>query len=436
MDGWAGIGSGINVTPGTASPNDEMSRHDPYAALRYPEFVSLIGGAFLLTLAIQIQQIALAYEIYLVTRDPLSLGLIGLAEAIPFISLALFGGHVADRYEKRRILHLSIGVMLLASMVLALVSWTSLRTQLSQTVWLVTVYTLIGVLGLARGFYSPAMSSLRAFLIPREIYGNGATWSSTFWQAGAILGPMAGGLIYAGFGLSGTLVIVAVLMLTTQAMLLLVRPRPVVPDPQGQEDIWTSLREGLRYVRGTPIIFYALLLDMLTVLFGGVVAILPIFAEDILKVGPEGLGLLRSAPAVGALLTIVACAWWPPLNQAWRNMLLAVLGFGAATLVFAVSTNLWLSVIALFLTGAFDSISVVVRNTILQVMPPDHLRGRVQAVNSIFISTSNEIGAFESGLAARLMGTVPSVILGGVVTLGVAGDTWRRTRALFSVRLR
>jgi MFS family permease len=412
-----------------------MSRHDPYAALRYPEFVSLIGGAFLLTLAMQIQQVALAYEIYLVTRDPLSLGLIGLAEAIPFISLALFGGHVADRYEKRGILRIAIAVMLLASAVLALISWTPLRDELSQTAWLATVYLMIGVLGLARGFYSPAMSSLRAFLIPREVYGNGATWSSTFWQAGAIIGPMAGGLIYAGLGLAGTLTVVIGLLIGTQAMLLFVRPRPVVLADGPQEDIWTSLREGLRYVRGTPIIFYALLLDMLTVLFGGVVAILPIFAEDILKVGPEGLGILRSAPAVGAMLTILACAWWPPLTHAWRNMLLAVIGFGAATLVFALSSNLWLSAIALFLTGAFDSISVVVRNTILQVMPPDHLRGRVQAVNSIFISTSNEIGAFESGLAARLMGTVPSVIFGGAVTLAVAGDTWRRTKALFGVRL-
>ena len=412
-----------------------MSRRDPYAALRHPEFVSLIGGAFLLTLAIQIQQVALAYEIYLVTRDPLSLGLIGLAEAIPFISLALFGGHAADRYEKRGILRVAIGVMVLASVVLALISWTPLRAALSQTAWLIAVYAMIGVLGFARGFYSPAMSSLRAFLIPREIYGNGATWSSTFWQAGAIVGPMAGGLIYAGLGLAGTLTVVIALMLGTQAMLLFVRPRPVPVSDAPQEDIWTSLREGLRYVRGTPIIFYALLLDMLTVLFGGVVAILPIFAEDILKVGPEGLGVLRSAPAVGAMLTILACAWWPPLNHAWRNMLLAVIGFGGATLVFALSSNLWLSVVALFLTGAFDSISVVVRNTILQVMPPDHLRGRVQAVNSIFISTSNEIGAFESGLAARLMGTVPSVIFGGVVTLAVAGDTWRRTKALFAVKL-
>ncbi len=411
------------------------AKHDPYAALRYPEFVCLIGGSFLLTCALMIQQIALAYELYLVTRDPLSLGLIGLAEAIPFIALALFGGHVADRYEKRRILRLALLVMLLASALLALISWGPVRAQLSQTAWLWLVYLLIGVLGFARGFYSPAMSSLRAFLVPREVYGSSATWSGTFWQAGATPGPMIGGLTYAGLGLTGALIVVMALLLAVQVLLFFIRPRPVVPSPQQDETIWQSLREGLSYVRRTPIILYALSLDMLTVLFGGVVAILPIFAEDILKIGPEGLGILRSAPAVGALLTILACAYWPPLDKAWRNMLLAVFGFGAATLVFAVSPYFWLSVVALFFTGAFDSISVVIRNTILQVMPPDHLRGRVQAVNSIFISTSNEIGAFESGLAARVMGTVPSVIFGGVVTLGVVGWVWRRSKALLSVKL-
>ena len=382
-----------------------------------------------------IQQIALAYELYLVTRDPLSLGLIGLAEAVPFIALALFGGHVADRVDKRRIMQIALLVMLLASAVLALIAWPPVRKQLPQAAWLWLVYAMIGVLGLARGFYSPAMSSLRPFLVPRAIYGNSATWSGSFWQAAAILGPVAGGITYAAFGLTGSLVVVIALVLAVQLLLLRIRPRPPSPDPGGQQSVWASLREGLGYVRRTPIILYAITLDMLTVLFGGVVAILPIFAEDILEVGPEGLGVLRAAPAIGALLTIIACTWWPPLEKAWRNMLLAVLGFGVATLVFAVSEWWWLSIVALFATGAFDSISVVIRNTILQTTPPDHLRGRVQAVNSIFISTSNEIGAFESGLAARLMGTVPSVVFGGVVTIGIVADVWRRSKALLTVNL-
>lgn len=382
-----------------------------------------------------IQQIAIAYELYRVTRDPLSLGLMGLAEAVPFIALALFGGHVADRFDKRLIMQLALLTMLVASAVLALIAWTPLREQLSQTLWLLLVYAMIGVLGLARGFYSPAMAALRPFLVPRAIYGNSATWSGSFWQAAAILGPLGGGLAYAILGLTGSLIVVMALIVAVQLSLLRIRPRPVVPDPAGAMSVWSSLREGLVYVRRTPIILYAITLDMLTVLFGGVVAILPIFAEDILKVGPEGLGVLRAAPAIGALLTIIACTWWPPLQNAWRNMLLAVLGFGIATLMFAVSQWWWLSIAALFLTGAFDSISVVIRNTILQVTPPDHLRGRVQAVNSIFISASNEIGAFESGLAARLMGTVPSVVFGGVVTIGIVADVWRRSKSLLTVNL-
>jgi MFS family permease len=192
---------------------------------------------------------------------------------------------------------------------------------------------------------------------------------------------------------------------------------------------------GLDYVFNHKIILYAISLDMFSVLFGGVVAILPIFAEDILKVGAQGLGILRAAPAVGAMLTVIYCAYNPPLTQAWRNLLLAVLGFGIATLVFAVSKNFWLSAVALFLTGACDSISVVIRQTIMQVMPPDHLRGRVVAVNSIFISSSNELGAFESGSAAKLMGTVPSVIFGAGVTIAIVGRMWQKSRELFAIRL-
>ena len=201
------------------------------------------------------------------------------------------------------------------------------------------------------------------------------------------------------------------------------------------EDLWTSFREGLSYVYRTKIILYSISLDMISVFFGGVVALLPIFAEDILRVGPEGLGILRSSPAVGALLIMLLCAYYPPTRNAWRNLLWAVTGFGVATLVFAVSENFWLSAVMLFFTGAFDSISVVIRQTIIQVLPPDHLRGRVVAVNSIFVSSSNELGAFESGVAAKLLGVVPSVIFGGVMTLATVGYIWRRSRELFSARL-
>lgn len=412
-----------------------MRGHDPYAALRFREFRNLIGSSFLLNCALLIQQVALAYELYRITGDPLSLGLIGLAEAVPFIGLALFGGHLADRSDKRSLIRVSLVVVLLASALLATLSRPFARDALSPTAWLWCIYLSIGVLGLARGVLSPTTSSLRAFLVPREVYPSAATWSSTLFQAASILGPVAGGFAYAGLGLTGSLLLTMGLIVAAERLVSTIAPRPVPADPGAQARLWQSLREGLAYVRRTKIILYAISLDMFSVLFGGVVAILPVFAEDILLVGPQGLGLLRSAPAVGAMLTILACAWYPPTRHAWRNLLFAVAGFGIATLVFALSERFWLSMVALFLTGAFDSISVVIRQTILQVIPPDHLRGRVQAVNSIFISSSNELGAFESGLAAKLMGTVPSVIFGGAMTLAVVGTMWRRSRELFGAKL-
>ncbi len=413
-----------------------IGRHDPYAALRFPEYRYLIVGGLLATMAILVQQVALGYELYKLTRDPLTLGFIGLAEAIPFIALALFGGYFADRYEKRRIMQYALLVIIAGSVVLTVVSHEGARAHLPQWGMLLVIYAMFMVVGFARGFYSPASSALRGFLLPREHYANGATWSSTFWQAGAIVGPVAAGFLYAGLGLTGALLVSIALFVAAFLLLFLIRPRPVAAVPEEGETIWQSLHEGLQYVWRSKIILYAISLDMFSVLFGGVVAILPIFAEDILKVGPEGLGLLRAAPAVGAMLTVLVLAWYPPINHAWRNMLLSVLGFGLGTLVFALSDSLWLSLAALFFVGAADSISVVIRGTILQTIPPEHLRGRVLSVNSIFVSSSNELGAFESGLAARLMGVVPSVIFGSGVTLLTVAYVWRRSKELFKVQLR
>ncbi|MES2491360.1 MAG: MFS transporter [Pseudomonadota bacterium] len=411
-----------------------IKAYDPYAALRYPEFRHLITGTFLTSAALLIQMVVLGYELYKMTHDPLVLGLIGLAEAVPFIGLALFGGYLADRRDKRTLMQQSLLVIIAGSAILAWATLPSTRAQLSQTTMLLIIYGVIALLGLARGIYSPAASSLKAFLVPREIYGNSSTWSSTFWQAGAIVGPASAGFLYAGFGFTATMVIVVVMLVLNFVLISLIAKKPIPVAPP-HESIWVSLREGLDYVFSNKIILYAISLDMFSVLFGGVVAILPIFAEDILHVGAEGLGLMRAAPAVGAMLTVIYCTYNPPLNQAWRNLLLAVLGFGVATLVFALSKNFWLSVLALFMTGAFDSVSVVIRQTIMQVMPPDHLRGRVVAVNSIFISSSNELGAFESGVAARLLGVVPSVVFGGIATLGTVAYIWRRSKDLFAVRL-
>lgn len=412
-----------------------MSSHDAYAALRYPEFRRLTFATFLITAAILIQQVALGYELYRITRDPLALGLVGLAEAIPFMALALFGGHLADRREKLRLMKGALAVIMLGSLVLLWVTRPSAHDELTRTGWLLTIYGTLALLGLARGIYAPAASALKAFLVPRELYPNSSTWISSFWQAGAVLGPALAGFLLAGTGLTGTLTAVLIAFALAFAFITGIAPRHPPAQDAPAETLWQSLREGIAYVLQTRILLYAISLDMFSVLFAGVVAILPVFALDILFVGPEGLGILRAAPGVGAILTMLVCAYYTPVHNAWRNLLWAVAGFGLATLAFALSKNFWLSVAMLFLTGAFDSISVIIRQTILQVMTPDALRGRVQSVNSLFVSSSNELGAFESGLAAKLMGTVPSVLFGGAVTLAIVARIWRRSHDLFSVKL-
>lgn len=409
---------------------------DPYASLRIPDFRFFVSNSFLITATLLMQEVILGYELYKLTHDPLALGLVGLAEAIPFIMLALFGGHLADRYDKKRILQISLFVIMLGSVVLYLAFQPALEAQLSLRERLALIYGVLVLIGTAKGFYSPASSSLKPFLVPRELYPNSSTWSSSFWQAGAIAGPGAAGFLYNWLGLDNALLVIIGLFGVCFLLLSMIRKRPVVVNhhetPLG---FWDSLKEGFRFVFQTKIVFYAISLDLFSVLFGGVVAILPVFAEDILKVGAQGLGFLRAAPAVGAVSTMLIMARYPPTQNAWRNMLLAVVGFGLATIIFALSTDFYLSLAMLALTGAFDSVSVIIRQTILQIFPPDHMRGRVAAVNGIFVSSSNEIGAFESGVAARLLGAAPSVMLGGVVTLVVVAYVYVKSKDLFSVRL-
>jgi MFS family permease len=275
------------------------------------------------------------------------------------------------------------------------------------------------------------VSSLKPFLVPRVLYANAATWTTVGWQSGVVLGPVAAGFLYAGLGLANTLYAVSGLLALCVLLVINLTPRRFPPMEQGS--VLSGLREGFGFIWRTKIVFWSISLDLVSVLLGGAIALLPIFAEEILKVGPEGLGLLRAAPSVGALLMMVVLTRYPPIQHAWRNMLLAVLGFGVFTVVFAYSTTLWLSLLALAFTGAFDSISVVIRQTILQIFPPDNLRGRVAAVNGMFVSSSNELGGFESGLTARYLGAVNAVVMGGALTLAVLGLTWWRTRDLLNM---
>lgn len=405
--------------------------HDPYAAWRYPEFRAFVTTQFFYTLAVLIQEIAVSYYLYELTGNALSLGLVGLFEAIPYITLALFGGHLADLYDKRIIAQICFVIVALCTGWLIWATHPDTGLSSEQQTW--SIYASVFVFGASRGFYNPAWSSLKPFLVKPEHYANSASWSTQIWQTGVIVGPASGGFLYAYLGLTHTLWVVGGLLLLVLVSANFIQRRKLPPTPK--QPLRESLSEGFRFVTTHKIMLYALILDMFSVLFAGVIAILPVFAKDILHVGPEGLGLLRAAPSVGAVVSMIGTAYFPPIRQAWRNMLIAVTGFGVATLVFGLSTHFYLSLVALAFTGIFDGISVVIRSTILQILPPDHLRGRVSSVNGIFVSCSNELGAFESGLAATLVGTVPSVVLGGMVTLGVVAYIYWKSKDLFGIQL-
>lgn len=404
---------------------------DAFAALRYRDFSIVTLNQFCLTLGILIQEIIVAYSLYKITKDPLTLGFIGLAEALPFIALSLWGGYFADRFNKQTIMK----ICLFAAIPMPIFLWALFhnyglgKIDVQSLSW--GIYAVIFGLGTIRGFYNPSATSLKPFLIPRELYANGATWTTIGWQSGVIIGPMLGGFMLAFLGRESSLFAVAILLAICFILITLLQKR-TFPSIES-DNLLQSLGDGFRFIWKTKIVLWAISLDLVSVLFGGVIALLPIFAEDILKIGPEGLGYLRAAPSIGALITMIALTKFPPTHHAWRNMLLAVAGFGLFTLLFAFSNSVWLSLFALAMTGAFDSISVVVRQTILQIYPPENMRGRVAAVNGMFVSSSNELGAFESGLAAKYMGTIMATVMGGCVTLAVVAVSWVKTKDLFSV---
>jgi MFS family permease len=392
-----------------------------------------VGATFLFTVAFFIQEVSLGYELYVITRDPLALGLVGLATFVPFIGLSLFGGHIADRMSRRLIIMVSAGVIMLGSVFLCLSARAAERGDIPATALVPVIYVTVFMIGVCRAFQAPAAASLRAFLVPIAVYENAATWSSSSFQAGAILGPAVAGFLFSWLGFSGTLLVVIALFLLALSFYARTGDSRVMAEQPGTS-LLASVREGVSFVWGTKVILYALSLDLFSVLFGGVVALLPIYAQDILNVGARGLGILRAAPSAGAVLMLMALQRVSPMRHAWRTLLSAIAGFGASIIVFALSPWMALSVAALFVSGACDSISIVIRQTLLQLRTPDEMRGRVMSVNGIFVSSSNELGAFESGTTARLMGVVPSAVFGGVMTLLVVGWVTLRARELFSVR--
>ncbi|KFC58239.1 MFS transporter [Flavobacterium gilvum] len=371
---------------------------------------------FAMVFAWSMQFIIIEWEVYSLTKSALSLGVIGLMEVIPAIGMALFAGHIVDQKEKKGMLLKCIIGFSIISFGLFLLTWPKIVNGWSTNMVLYSIYFLVFLGGLVRAFLGPTIFSLLALIVPKKAYPNAATWSSSVWQIGSVVGPAVAGFSITWIGVHWSMCAIFTCSILALLTLTQIATKPIL-NPKIGEPIMESLKEGVKFVFTNKSILGALTLDMVAVLFGGAVALLPIFAQDILKVGPEGFGILRAAPAVGALLTMFISTHLPFYKNAGIKLLAAIFGFGICVIVFGLSTWFWLSVFALFMSGVTDGFSVVIRQTILQLKTPDHMRGRVSAVNSIFVGSSNELGAFESGLTAKLMGTVSAVVFGGSMTL-------------------
>ena len=410
---------------------------DGLAAMRVPNFRKYILALFILTLGVQVHGTVVGWQIYDLTRDPFALGVVGLAEAIPAISLSLVAGHVADRRDRRRVALAALSVLVACSVALWVLARPSLAVgggaPLAAAPRVRLIYAVIALSGVARAFLQPSRQALSAELVPRALFRNSISWRTASWQLAAVLGPALGGGLYALGGTRLAYAVDTLLMAVAVGFLAAVRHRSP-PRPPAAEPLLASLTGGVRYVFRDPVLLSALTLDLFSVLFGGAVALLPIFAGEILQVGPVGLGILRAAPAVGAVTSGVLLTRWPPFAHTGRNLLLAVVGFGVCTIGFGLSRSFPLSVALLVLAGASDMVSVVIRSLMLQLRTPEALLGRVASVNQIFIGSSNEIGAFESGVTARWWGAVTAVVVGGVATLAVVGVVAWRVPALRRLR--
>tara|TARA_B100000900_G_scaffold265733_1_gene226737 strand:+ start:2457 stop:3710 length:1254 start_codon:yes stop_codon:yes gene_type:complete len=392
------------------------NKHDPYAALRFKEFNIFLIIRFLLVFGWSMQFIIIEWEVYNITKDPLALGLIGLVEIIPAISMALFAGHIVDQKEKKKLFVFAIFAFLILSFLFFVVTSKYMYSNFSSNKILYAIYFLVFIGGFIRAFFGPIIFSLVALIVPKKSYPNAASWSSSTWQLAAVIGPAVAGFSIAYYGVNTSMLHVLLSVFLSLILTLFLKKKPIL-NPKIGEPIIDSLKQGISFVFRTKSILVSISLDMVAVLFGGAIALLPIYAQDILNVGSEGFGILRAAPAVGALIVMFTSAYIPVTKNAGKKLLIAILCFGFSIIVFGISSMFYLSLIALFVYGLTDGISMIIRQTILQLKTPDEVRGRVASVNSIFIGSSNELGAFESGLTARLMGTVPAVVFGGLMTI-------------------
>ena len=393
-----------------------MQKNDPYEALRFPEFKIFLLARFALVFGWSMQFVVIEWQVYALTNDELSLGIIGLCEFLPAFFLAPFAGHIVDKKEKRNLFAICIILFSLISFGLYWLSSEYVTANWETSIILTGIYSLVFFGGVLRAFFGPTIFSLIALLVPKKAYPNAATWSSSTWKGAAVFGALCGGFFIAWIGINNTLGIIFILVLFALILVMQIGKKPILNKNTG-ESVKESLKVGLKFVFNDKVILGALTLDMIAVLFGGAVAIFAVFAKDILDAGPEGFGLLNAALSSGSIITMLATTYIPITKSTGKKLLVSVFGFGVFMIIFGASKTLWLSVMALFFSGVFDGISMVVRQTILQLKTPDEMRGRVGAVNSMFVGSSNELGALESGIAARLFGAPLAVILGGTVTL-------------------
>jgi MFS family permease len=393
----------------------EFFSKDAFSVVRIDNFRYFLTYRFFITMATLMQSVIIGWQVYDLTKNVLSLGMIGLVEVIPQVSIALFAGHYIDLYDRRKIILQTTLLLLFGSVILIIYSIPTFNFYTKFGI--MPIFITVFLSGLVRGILMPAHAAFLGQSVPRNLLPNAATWNSTVWHVAAVLGPAVGGLIY-GFS-SIVPAYCSVFTFYLIGILLMFKAKSIQTEftSNGEQDIFQRIKEGIQYVFKNQILLGAFSLDMFAVLFGGAVAMLPVFAADVLKVGPQGLGLLRACPAIGAIIMSIILTFRPPLRKTGVLLLLATSGFGLCMIGFAISTNFYLSAGLLLASGLCDNVSVVIRGTILQLFTPDEMRGRVAAVNSIFIGSSNELGAFESGLAARIMGLIPSVIFGGCMTL-------------------
>ena len=397
-----------------------MTKTDPYTALRFKEFNIFLLVRFALVFGWSMQFVVIEWQVYALTNNPLSLGLIGFCEFLPAFFIAPFAGHIVDKKEKRNLFALCITLFSLISFGLFWLTSETIESSWSTNAILYGIYGLVFFGGVLRAFFGPTIFSLIALLVPKSAYPNAATWSSSTWKGATVFGALCGGFLIAWIGVNYTLGIIFLLVMFSLLLVFKIDKKSIL-NKGSKESIKDSLKAGIKFVFNDKVILGALTLDMIAVLFGGAVAIFAVFAKDILDAGPRGFGILNAALSSGSIITMLATTYMPITKNTGRKLLVSVFGFGVCMIIFGASKLMWLSVLALFFSGVFDGVSMVVRQTILQLKTPDEMRGRVGAVNSMFVGSSNELGALESGIAARFFGAPLAVMLGGMVTLVVVG---------------